>query len=232
MKVGQYDLIKSDKISLRQKLFLFFILLSMIPVFFTAKSLFTAFAQTKLKKEKVIKKVSFENEPIEFLNLESNGKAVNANEKFIQEDDWLKDFTIKFKNVSGKSITYVSIVISFPETGPNGLPMAYFLKYGVLPIPDKNGVLPPSKTFDKEKTRLLAPNDTAEIVLSQENFKALKQFLLSRNLLSDLTEVNFRIMSVQFEDGTHYVGGTYWVPDPMNAGKFIPAENKSQEEEK
>lgn len=230
MKIGQYNLTKSDKISLRQALILFVLLLFMIPLFFTAKSLFTALAQTKLKKEKVIKKVSFDNEPIEFLKLESDGKAVKPSEKFIQEDDWLKDFTIKFKNISGKPITYVSIVLLFPETGPNGLPMSYPLRYGVLPLPAKYGVQP--KVVNKEQAKLLAPNDTAEVKLSDENFKALKQFLLSRSLLSDLTEVNFRIMSVEFEDGTHYVGGTYWTPDPMNAGKFMPVGDKFQEEEK
>ncbi len=221
---------KTNKILLRQKLLLFFVLLFMIPLFFTARTIFTSLAQTKLKKEKVIKKVSFENEPIEFLKLESDGKVVKPNEKFIQEDDWLKDFTIKFKNISGKPITYVSIVLLFLETGPNGLPMSYPLRYGILPLPEKYGIHP--KVASKDQAKLLLPNEITEVKLSDENFKALKQFLLSRSLLSDLTEVNFRIMSVEFEDGTHYVGGTYWTPDPMNADKFIPVENKSQEEEK
>lgn len=223
MKINQNGSVKENKVSSQQKLFLIFITLSMIPLFFAAKSVFTVFAQVKNKQEKIIKKVTFDNEPIEFLKLESDGKTVKPDEKFIQEDDWLKDFTIKFKNISGKPIVFVSIVILFPETGPNGLPMSYPLNYGVHPL---------SKIINKDKLRLLAPNNTAEVKLSDEDFKQLKQFLLSRNLLSDLTEVNFRITSVHFEDGTHWAGGTYWIPDPDKAGRFIPASDKPQEEEK
>lgn len=226
MKTNQNNSTKRNRISRREKLLLVFIVLSMIPLFFAAKSVFTIFAQTrtaqtKNKQEKVIKKVSFDNEPIEFLKLESDGKTVKPDEKFIQEDDWLKDFTIKFKNTSGKPITFVSMVLLFPETGPNGSPLSYPLNYGIHPR---------SKVVSNEKLRLLAPNDTAEVKISAENFKALKNFLSSRSLLSDLTEVNFRVTSVHFEDGTHWAGGTYWIPDPNNAGKFIPATEKNQEE--
>ena len=221
MKINQNSPAKENKISLRQKLLLVFIALSMIPLFFAAKSMFAGLAQTKNKQEKVIKKVAFDNEPIEFLNLESNGKTVKPNEKFIQEGDWLKDFTIKFKNISDKPIVHVSIAILFPETGSSDSPQVYFLRYGVNP-----------EVNNKETPSLLAANDTAEIKFSDKNFNHLKEFLSQRKQLAELTEANFRIMVVYFEDGTKWSAGTIFRPDPNSAGKFIPADSKPLEEEK
>lgn len=223
MKINQNNLTKKGVVSLRDKLLLVIIVLAMIPLFFAARNVFTGFAQTKNKQEKTIKKVSFENEPIKFLELESDGKKIKQDEKFIRENDWLKGFTIKFKNTSGKPIIFVSIVLLFPETGVNGNPVSYPLNYGVHPR---------SKIINNDKLKLLTPDDTAEINLSTEDFKALETFLSSRKSLPDLTEVNFRVTSVHFADGTHWAGGTYWIPDPDNAEKFIPTNEKNQEEER
>ena len=156
-----------NKLALQQRVLALSIVISMIPVFFAAKKMFTAFAQTKSKSEKIIKKVSFENEPIEFVGLESDEKEIKQDEKFVREDDWLKDFTIKFKNISDKPITFISIVLLFPETGPNGQPMSYALNYGSR-----------QSSKNSNKTDILSPNNTAEVKLSVENHTGLKNLFI------------------------------------------------------
>lgn len=220
MKNTRYGLVTKDKVS--NKLLLVLIVISMFPLFFVSRALFISVAQTKDKKEKKVTKESFKNEPIEFIELKSNGKKFKLDEKLTQEDDWLKDFTINFKNISDKPITYVSIIVNFPETRSNGLPMSHIIKFGVHPdLPNKNN----------DELKMVAPNEIAQINLSPERYDILKAFLATRHhLLKDLTEANITIQSVFFTDGTNWFGGAISRPDPNRPGKYIPVDENHKEE--
>ena len=205
------------------RLLLVLIIILMVPVFFVSKALFTSIAQTNDKKEKKITKETYKNEPIDFVALKSNGKKLKLYEKFTQENDWLKDFTFEFKNVSGKPISYISIIVNFPETRSNGLPMSHIIKFGVHPV------LNPNKNNDELK--MVAPNDSAQILLSAERYDKLKEFLATRNhSLKDLTEANVAIQAVFFTDGTNWAGGSIYRPDPDRPGRYIFVDENPQGE--
>lgn len=222
MKTNRNKSRNKNKISWRQKFLLFLLVLSMIPVFFATKKIIVAFSQTKDRNRKEISKATFDPEPVEIVEITSDGKKLKLNEKFTQEDDWLKDFTIKFKNISGKPILYVSIVIGFPETDSTGNRMVYFLKYGVNPLIQKNG---------KDDFMLLAPDETVEVKLTPEKRTKLKDFLAQRHFLADLTKAHLTLMVVHFEDGTYWSAGSIFRPDPNKPGKFIAVDENNQEEE-
>jgi hypothetical protein len=189
------------------RLLLVLIVILMIPVFFVSKASFTSIAQTNDIKEKKITKETYKNESIEFVALKSNGKKLKIGEKFTQENDWLKDFTFEFRNVSGKSITYISIIVNFPETRSNGFPMSYIIKFGFHPV------LNPNKNNDELK--MVASNESAQILLSAERYGKLQEYLPTRNhSLKDLTDANVAIQSVFFADGTKWSGGSIYRPDP------------------
>jgi hypothetical protein len=221
MKTAPNSSASESKTRMSHRFLLLIVAFSMLPLFFISKSVITGFTQSLAKDRKEIKKITFDNEPIEITGLESDAKTVKLNEKFTQKDDWLKDFTIKFKNISGKSIVYLSIAVDFPETESTGYPMVYFLKYGVNP-------LAPKTANDKPET--LAPGDAAELKLNAEKHTRLKNFLSQRHLLADLTKADFRIMTVHFADGTHWTAGTTYRPDPNRPGKFVADEKKMREE--
>lgn len=224
MKINQYNLAMRNRIASRQRLLMFLLVLLMIPLFFVSRNIIVGFSQTKDKSEKKITKESFKNEPIEIFELKSDEKAVKLKENFVQENDWLKNFTVRFRNVSGKSIVYVSMVIGFPETDSTGNRMVYYLKYGINPLVKKN---------TKDEPELLAPNEPAELVLSTEKYTKLKDFLTTRqHSLKDLTEIHLTIVSVYFEDGTHWSAGTMFRPDPNRPSKFVAVDENNQEEEK
>ena len=224
MKNNQYKLTTTNRISSRQRLVMFLLVLLMIPLFFVSRNIIVGFSQTENKSEKKITKESFKNEPIEIIDISSNEKSVELEENFVQKNDWLKDFTIKFKNVSGKSIVYVSTAIDFPGTDSTGNRMSFSLKYGVHPLVEKNANV---------KLELLAPNDMAELYLSAERYETLKNFLATRqHLLKDLTETHLTIVTVYFDDGTHWSAGTIYSPDPNRPGKFVAIDKNNQEEEK
>jgi hypothetical protein len=211
MKNTLSGLVTKSKVS--NRLLLVLVVVSMVPLFFVSRTLFISIAQTNDKKEKKFTKETFKNEPIEFIELKSNGKKFKLNEKLTQEDDWLKDFTINFKNISDKPITYVSIIINFPETRSNGLPMSYIIKFGVHPdFPNKNN----------DELKMVAPNEIAQISLSPERYEKVKAFLATRHhLLRDLTEANVTIQTIFFADGANWFGGTISRPDPNRPGKYI-----------
>ncbi len=211
MKNTLSGLVTKSKVS--NRLLLVLVVVSIVPQFFVSRTLFISIAQTNQKKEKKITKARFENEPIEFVELKSNGNKFKLDEKFTQEEDWLKDFTLSIKNVSGKPITHISLAITFPETQSTGLPMTHFINYGVPPnVSQKNN----------DKLKLLAPNETVQISLSEENYAGLKNFLATRNhSLKDLTQARLTIMLVDFEDGTKWSAGDMYRPDPNRPGKYI-----------
>lgn len=216
MKKPLYSLATKAKVSNRSLLIL--IVLLMVPLFFVSKALFTGIAQTNEKKQKKMTKETFKNEPIEFVELKSSGKKFKFGEKYIQESDWLKELTFDFKNVSGKTITYIGVAIIFPETQSTGVTISHSLSYGIPPnFPES----------EYNKSKLLIPNETAQIGFSAESYKALKNFLATRNhTLTDLTQAHLTIMSVFFEDGTKWGAGDMYRPDPNKPGKYIAIDEK------
>lgn len=220
MQFDQNNLMPTSKIQIRRRILLLVFVLLMFPLFFISKNVFVGLTQTINKKEKKFTKENLKNEPVEFVDLKSNGKKFKLDEKSTQEEEWLKDFTIDFKNISGKPITYVSMTITFPETRSTGNTMTYFINYGVLPnTPNKNN----------DQPKLLAPNKIAQVALSPERYGKLKNFLATRNhALTDLTEARLRIMSVYFEDGTRWNAGAISRPDPNKPGRYIYDDNHQE----
>src|SRR5689334_2445017 len=109
----------------KPKLLTLFLVLSLVPVYLASRYIFAGLAQTKDSSIKIIKKVNFRDgrvkEPVEIVEIRSNGKIIHLDEPF-NDDQWLKDLTIKFKNVSTKTITHLDFNILFPETGVSGPP--------------------------------------------------------------------------------------------------------------
>lgn len=67
--------------------------------------------------------------------------------------------------------------------------------------------------------------------ISRDEYESLKTRVAAKRQLSAFSEVNYRIMTVFFEDGTQWTGGSMMRPDPNQAGKFIPIENGIKEQE-
>ncbi len=197
-----------------QKLTICFCLLAMIPVFLVAKNTFIALAQAKDVTKKRVNKLSFEKEPIEIIKVTANGKEITFGETFTDADEWLKDFTIKFKNVSEKTITYLSADLIFKETKIDAPPLAYSLYYGFSPK---------DKSVDKNKLKLMRPGDIDEMAISGAHFEKLKRFVALKKDLNELTTADLTIQLVYFDDGMKWAGGDLWRPDPARPGSFIVA---------
>src|SRR3982751_7121375 len=64
-------------------------------------------------QERIVKKYSWRNEPLEISKLKIKGKLVEQNKKFSEADDWLRGFTVSVKNISPKTIIYIEMNLEF-----------------------------------------------------------------------------------------------------------------------
>lgn len=195
----------------------------MLPVYFTARSLFKVLAQvqTTNSDEKVIRKKNFgpddSNEPVRIVEVLANSRVVKPDVSFEDKGEWLKDLTIKFKNVSKKTITHVDWNLGFPQTKTETPPMGYSLVYGLYyskQAPDAAGM------------KYLAPGETAEVTLDDTSFQGMKKFVAKKKDLNDLSIVDLTLLVVYFDDGSQWSAGKFFRPDPGNPGKFIPNNNQ------
>lgn len=193
------------------------VFLLMVPLFLGSRLGFTAVGQTVDNSKKIIKKIDFIDshvkEPIEIVEVRSNGKVVHLDESFA-DDQWLKDLVIKFKNVSDKTITHLDFNLLFPETRESGLPLSYSLHYGLFRSQQYQGAL---------GMKELRPGDTSEVTLGLKDYGQLKEALASRKDINDFTLVNLTVAVAYFDDGMQWSAGDLFRPDPARPGKFVIA---------
>ena len=131
--------------------------------------------------------------------------------KFQADAGWLNKLAIELKNVSGKSITYAVINLTFPQTanekGRVGLHQIFL-------------GIDPDRKFTRSELRL-APNDTIEIPLANE-LAQIKTFVETRLPLTDVYEVEIEMHAVLFDDGKLFEAGVMYQRDPNNYSKWIP----------
>lgn len=84
-----------------RRIFLVLVVVYLAPLFFSS-----TFAQTFDKQEKIIKKISFRNEPIEFLSIKSDNDTIDDGQIFRRQGDWLQSLEFKVRNTYSKPITY------------------------------------------------------------------------------------------------------------------------------
>lgn len=210
--------------SWRSRFLLFGLVMSMVPVFFASRSVFQTIAQVKDTKNKIITKVDFTNpsmkEPVEIVEMRSNGKPIKLDESFT-DDDWFKDLTIKFKNVSDRPITYLNWHFLFPETAsagePFGFPSSYNMVYGLTRALEREGA---------EGGKALMPGETDQIALDAKGFAKLRGFVGKRIDLRETTTARLTLLVAQFSDGDHWSSGDLWRPDPARPGKSILVKDK------
>jgi hypothetical protein len=165
------------------------------------------------KQERIIKQKSWQNEPVKILRLKIKSKDFALGQKFLEDDDWLKNLTISVKNVSGKNITFISLTLDFPRSeGSTEVPSAYDLEYGRNPLFPVDAILP-----DNQKPILAG--ETKDLALSDEEYNSLRHFLSETNYPTSIKQVDIILGQIIFEDGTKWAGGAWFRRDSTNPTK-------------
>lgn len=174
----------------------------------TAHTILHVFGASQELQDRVIKKISWRNEPIKIIAIKANGVPIKLGETFSGDDEWLKDLTISVVNTSSKNIVFIEINLEFPipENQPKEPPASYSISYGCAPQPEA-----PAQATQPKPT---SPGETISIVLP--DYRDLKEFLKLTGYPASIKQVKIIIGDVVFDDGTKWSAGGLFRRDPNN----------------
>jgi len=177
-----------------------------------------AHTHSQQKRERVIKKASQPNEPmdLEDIQVRGSGKAtesVNVGTTFLGDEDWLKGLTVKVKNKSGKSISYAELYVYVPTSETEDKPIRLSLRYGVMPSAC-------SETDASNQSKLISHGSSTTLTLSDSEYDLAKGLLSEKNVTTDFKQIEMRIGMVIFDDGTAWKNGSLLHRDPNDPSKW------------
>lgn len=149
----------------------------------------------------VVKKTDF-NPPAWIRGTKTKGRSVPLSKRFVDDDDWLKGFSVTVLNASDKAVTHVGIEMLFRLEGSSQqLPAGWFLYYGHNPFHYKTQKAIPTATVPS-----VLPGGELELKLSDAEFEDLKRFLREAGFPDKIHVVEIRVNTIGFADGTAWSG--------------------------
>jgi hypothetical protein len=173
--------------------------------------------------ERVVDKDEFDNAPVSITAVKTKKGFVEVGKKFSDEEDWLRSFTVRVKNTSGKNVSYVSVMVIFPRPkGQEGSEVAPFgdsIRYGgdALSSPSVPGGVP-----------VIPPDETVDITWSERSYDANLLLLEKLKYPKSLKKVRVYVEEVGFQDGTVWSGGRFFKRDPDDPKRLIPLEQAAK----
>jgi hypothetical protein len=192
--------------------------LSLIFVAAFGIEIFLPVAETsKQEEDRLVKKGTFKLEPITIIGLRNKKGKIKLGEKLKRSDDWLDGFSVTIVNNTEKVINSISIELFFPRleaVGKDGpAPLFFPLDFNPSPFLPEYAL--------RDKSRVVVPGESFELVMRDDEYEYLKQFLRELNYSPSVKEVELLIRSVGFEDGTAWSGGTFFYRDPRKPDRLI-----------
>lgn len=178
-------------------------------------------------KKAIIRRLTLAKEPVD-ISFKLKGEPLNANhavrsaegisaDEFDGDSDWVKDLTLRLRNTSGKTITYIQLNLHFPEVTNNGRVALQQIFLGV----------DPDGKFSRPELRL-APNETIEVPLTEKfpNIKTLVESV-GKVPVGSVSKVWVEFHAAYFDDGTLFEAGTTFRrnPDQSDPRKWIKIDN-------
>lgn len=127
--------------------------------------------------------------PMELVSISLNGKEIRPDEKILGDDTWLQGVAFRFKNVSGRPISYINVVFRFPtEKGVLG----DYLMYGVDSFrgDHRRDSSPPP----------IQPGATFDLVLTKEKYHSFLYVLDQGGVPHDFEVASYYIETICFDD--------------------------------
>ena len=133
-------------------------------------------------------------------------------EEFDESDDWLKRLSPEIESTAIKPITYLEINLKFPETRSSGNLMSYPITMGIRPNS--------TPSAPAQKALHLMPGETLEITLDND-YDRLERFVGIRHSMNQIHRVQVEVGFIVFDDGTAWIVGDFFRPDPNNPRHYI-----------
>ena len=167
------------------------------------------YAQTR---ERMIDKESWRDEPIRIIKLKVGGKDAEIRKKFQADDDWLKAFSVKVQNISGRPIARIVLRLDFPRPD----------RRSDEPMYNTNLVFGREPTeSNRDELKLTQPSEFAELKIPEANLPFIRTGLRDLGYPEVVDRVRLILDSVIFADGSVWAAGDMLYPDPSNPTKKI-----------
>ena len=155
------------------------------------------------------------NEPVAITLAKTKNRTVEVGKPFKDEDnEWTKGLTLRAKNISQRSITYIDVSFSFERPKNDDTserpPLVHSLIYGSLASKREN------------QLKLLRPGESADLMLPDSTHDILKQALIEAGYPASIKHIKFYLSQVVFEDGSMWSLGYWYQKDPANPENWIP----------
>jgi hypothetical protein len=164
-------------------------------------------------------------EPVNVVAARNKKKEkIDIDKAFDDDDDWLDGLTVTVVNNSGKIVTAVTIEMIFRrEAGDTRPPVAQAIHFGLSPFGPEY--------LNRDPNKVLKVGETADLRLSPWNYSAMKERLERKGYPKNIKKVELQIREVGFEDGSAFLGGSFYLQDPSSPAdptKKIPVPEPSR----
>lgn len=174
--------------------------------------------KTNNSAKETIEQIKAEDEPVKIVSFTTEEREINLGEQFTKKRDWFKGLKIKVENLSGKTITYLSIDLSFrrpkdlkTNNHMESLPFNQLIEYGKRDDALKGN----------NSTVQFLNGNIIDISLPQGLSETLQSNLLQLGYPDKFSGVQIRIKEVIFDDNTVWAR-VWYKRDPNNPNKFVP----------
>jgi hypothetical protein len=182
----------------------------LIPLFVTSISLIhgvVIYGQTDQPQERMIKKLSWPEEPVKIKAVKNRDKTIELGKKFSAGDDWLKDLVVTVDNTSGKPILFIAIDLRFKRNDDSQEPpWSFMLAYGRRKLPNE--------PLHPDAPKALLPGEDVNISFYDGAYDEIKRRLQELNYHGGIRAVDLIVNDIYFADGTRWYAGKLFYPDP------------------
>lgn len=149
--------------------------------------------------------------PVEILAIKAKKRELQTDTEFLDDEDWLKGFTIRVANRSTKSITFVEVFMFFHRTKDQtaGLTAGWPLIVGIDPFPPR--------ISGQVAMQPVEPGNEIELVVSDIEYAGIKSFLKDVHFPQSVKKVELQIVKIGFDDDTAWNSGYMYRRDPRGA---------------
>jgi len=167
-------------------------------------------AKSQQQKDRTVVKKPWPVEPVKIVAVKTKNKeSVEIGKAFDEDDDWLDGFTVTVANNYDKTVTAMTISMTFRrESGDIRPPFAWNLHFG--PSPNSR------EYVNRDPNKVIKANKTVELRLSPQDYETLKHALEKTGYSNSIKRVELSIREVGFEDGSMIYSGTFYLQDPAN----------------
>ena len=141
--------------------------------------------------------------PIEITNVAVNGKTIFIGEAFATTDNWIRNLTVRVRNISRQPIKSILMSIALPEVRlSNGMGRGFTLRGGTNP---------------GGKQKIIMPGEEAKLEWLEAEYQMFQEMNVRLNVSDNQRKAQIGMTSVIFADGTVWGSDCLRATDKRNS---------------